>query len=143
MDTYMHKTMVNVVSLEKIEIIRSQEFMPSKVRLKFLKKMIILGPKTAILRLQFCRILVLGPHFWWSGGARAPGPLPGSAPACITGMARRACHDWPLTAWTNRDSTYAEATVIIIEIDILGGNKCLKFCKEPGLDVCHLQFRTS
>ena len=34
-------------------------------------------PKTAILGPQFCRILVLGPHFWWSGGARAP---PGSAP---------------------------------------------------------------
>ena len=35
--------------------------------------MIILGPKTAILGPQFCRILVLGPHFWWSGGAQAPG----------------------------------------------------------------------
>ena len=34
-------------------------------------------PKTAILGLQFCRILVLGPHFWWSGGP--PGP-PGSTP---------------------------------------------------------------
>ena len=45
----MHKTMVSVMSLEKIEIIRSQEFMPSKARLKFLKKMIILGPITAIL----------------------------------------------------------------------------------------------
>ena len=64
MDTYMHKTMVNLVSLEKNEIIRSRESMPSKVRLKFLKKMIILGPKTAILGPQFCRILVLGPHFW-------------------------------------------------------------------------------
>ena len=29
-------------------------------------------PKTAILGPQFCRILVLGPHFWWSGGARPP-----------------------------------------------------------------------
>ena len=50
--------------------------MPSKVRQKFLKKMIILGPKTAILGPQFCRILVLGPHFWWSGGPghRATGP---------------------------------------------------------------------
>ena len=38
MDTYMHKTMASVVSLEKIEIIRSQEFMPSEGRLKFLKK---------------------------------------------------------------------------------------------------------
>ena len=36
--------MVSIASLEKIEIIRSQEFMPSKARLKFLKKMIILGP---------------------------------------------------------------------------------------------------
>ena len=76
MDTYMHKTMASVASLEKIEIIGSQEFMASEARLKFLKKMIILGPKTAILGPQFCRILVLGPHFWWSGG---PGP-PGSAP---------------------------------------------------------------
>ena len=39
-------------------------------------------PKTAILGPQFCRILVLGPHFWWSGGG-GPGPRappPGSAP---------------------------------------------------------------
>ena len=74
MDTHMDKTMVSVASLEKIEIIRSQELMPSEVRLKFLKKMIILEPKTAILGPQFCRILVLGPHFWWSGGARAQAP---------------------------------------------------------------------
>ena len=40
-------------------------------------------PKTAILGPQFCRILVLGPHYWWSGGARAPGPPPGSAPVMI------------------------------------------------------------
>ena len=71
----MHETMASVASLEKIEIIRSQEFMPSKARLKFLKKKIILGPKTAILGPQFCRILVLGPHFWWSGGPGPPGPL--------------------------------------------------------------------
>ena len=38
MDTYMHKTMVSVVSLEKIEILRSQEFLPSEVRQKFLAK---------------------------------------------------------------------------------------------------------
>ena len=68
----MHKTMVSIVSLEKIEIIRSQEFMASVARLKFLKKMIILGPKAAILGPQFCRILVLGPHFWWSGGPAPP-----------------------------------------------------------------------
>ena len=80
MDTYMHKTMVSVASLEKIEIIRSQEFMLREARQKFFKKMIILGPKTSILGPQFCRILVLGPHFWWSGGAQAPGAPPGSAP---------------------------------------------------------------
>ena len=51
--------------------------MLSEARLKFLKKMIILGPKTAILGPQFCRILVLGPHFWWSGGGLGrPGPAP-------------------------------------------------------------------
>ena len=38
MDTYMHKIMVSVGSLEKIEIIRSQEFMLNEARLKFLKK---------------------------------------------------------------------------------------------------------
>ena len=83
MDTYMHKTMASVASLEKIEIIRSQEFMLSEVRLKFLKKMIILGPKTAILGPQFCRSLVLGPHFWWSGGAQAPRAPPWICP-CVT-----------------------------------------------------------
>ena len=42
-------------------------------------------PKTAILGPQFCRILVLGPHFWWSGGGPGPrGPPPGSAPVVIT-----------------------------------------------------------
>ena len=34
----MHKTMASIASLEKVEIIRSQELMPSEVRLKFLKK---------------------------------------------------------------------------------------------------------
>ena len=38
--------------------------------------MIILGPKTAILGPQFCGILVLGPHLWWSGSP------PGSVPDC-------------------------------------------------------------
>ena len=72
MDTYMHKTMASIANVEKIEIIRSQEFMPSEARQKFLKKMIISGPKTAILEPQFCRILVLEPHFWWSRGGRGP-----------------------------------------------------------------------
>ena len=77
----MHETMVSVVSLEKIEIIRSQELMPSVARQKFLKNMIILGPKTAFLGPQFCRILLLGPHFWWSGEGLGPRGPPGSAPA--------------------------------------------------------------
>ena len=38
MGTYMHKTMVSIASLEKIEIIRNQEFIVSEARLKFLKK---------------------------------------------------------------------------------------------------------
>ena len=79
MGTFMHKAMASVASLEKIEKIRSQEFIPSEARLKFLKKKIISGPKTAILGPQFCRILVLGPHFWWSGG---PGPPPWICP-CV------------------------------------------------------------
>ena len=81
----MHKTMASVASLEKIGIIRSQEFMLSKVRLKFLKKMINLGPKTAILGPQFCRILVLGPHFWWSGEPGPRGP-PWIRPCLITNL---------------------------------------------------------
>ena len=67
MDTCMHKTMVSIASLEKFEVIRSQEFMPREARLKFSKTMIILGPKTAILGPQFCRILVLRPHFGGRG----------------------------------------------------------------------------
>ena len=43
--------------------------------------MIILGPKTAILGPQFCRILVLGPHFWWSGVLGPWGPL--DLPLCL------------------------------------------------------------
>ena len=76
MDTYMYKTMVSVVNLQKIEIIKSQEFMPSEARLKFVKKVIILRPKTAILGPPFCKILVLGPHFWWLGGLGPQGPPP-------------------------------------------------------------------
>ena len=75
MDTYMHKTMASVVSLEKIEIIRSREFMPSKVRLKFLKKMIILGPKTAILGPQFVEFWCWGLIFGDQGGPRGPAPV--------------------------------------------------------------------
>ena len=53
--------------------------MRSEARLKFLKKMIILGPKTAILGPQF------GEFWCWGlilGGQGGPGPLgpPGSTP---------------------------------------------------------------
>ena len=71
----MNKTMASIVSLEKIEVIRSQEFMPSAARLKLKKKKIILGPKTAILGPQFCRILVLGLIFGAWGGRAPRAPL--------------------------------------------------------------------
>ena len=74
MDTYMHKTMASIASLEKIEIIRSQEFMLSEVRLKFLKKMIILGPKIAILGLNFVEFWCWGLIFGGQGGPGPPGP---------------------------------------------------------------------
>ena len=74
MDTYMHKTMASIASLEKIEIIRSQEFMPSEVRLKVLKKMIILGPKLPFWGLNFvefwCWDLIFGG--WGAWAPRAP-----------------------------------------------------------------------
>ena len=82
MDTYMHKTMASAGSLEKIEIIRSQEFMPSETRLKFLKKMIILGPKLPFWGLNFVEFWCWGLIF---GGRGGPGPraLPGSAPETL------------------------------------------------------------
>ena len=53
-------------------------------------------PKTAILGPQFCRILVLGPHFWWSGGGLGPrGPPPGSAPDYGTVKTRIWLSDFP------------------------------------------------
>ena len=99
----MYKTMVSVASLEKIEIIRSQEFMLSEARLKILKKKIILGPKTAILGPQFCRILVLGPHFYGQGGPGPQGP-PGSTPVSHSFI----CLPLP----------YMEGIVLICNIDI-------------------------
>ena len=80
MDTYRHKTMASVASLERIEIIRSQEFMPSETRLKCLKKMIILGPKTAILGLNFVEFWCWGLIFGGRGGPGRRGP-PGSLPS--------------------------------------------------------------
>ena len=68
--------------------------MTSEARLKFLKKMIILGPKTAILGPQFCKILVLGPHFWWSGGDPGPQGPPGSAPATQPINRESGCKIW-------------------------------------------------
>ena len=68
MDTYMHKTMANIASLEKIEIIRSQEFMPSKARLKFLKKKDLKLPFWGLNFVEFwCWGLIFGGQ-----GRRAP-----------------------------------------------------------------------
>ena len=50
-------------------------------------------PKTAILGPQFCRILVLGPHFWWSGG----GPGPPGPPPWIRPWTDHACHICSIT----------------------------------------------
>ena len=98
----MHKTMASVVSLKKIEIIRSQEFMPNEARLKFLKKMIILGPKTAILGPQFCRILVLGLIF---GGQGGPGPRAPWIHPCIpfVGLISGILNSGPYWIYVNTD----------------------------------------
>ena len=80
MDTYMHKTMVSIASLEKIEIFRSQEFMPSKVRLKFKKKRLFYGLILPFWDLNFVEFWCWGLIF---GGQGGPGP-PGSAPVlCV------------------------------------------------------------
>ena len=43
---------------------------------------IVTGLKLPFWGLSFVEFLVLGPHFWWSGGGPGPpGPPPGSAPA--------------------------------------------------------------
>ena len=73
MDTSMHKTMASVVSLEKIEIIRSEEFMPSEARLQFLKKKIILGPKLPLWGLNFVEFWCWGLIFGGQGGPGPPG----------------------------------------------------------------------
>ena len=74
MDTYVYKTMVSIASLEKIEIIRSQEFMLSEARLNFLKKMIILGLKLPFWGLNFVEFWCWGLIFGGQGGPRPPGP---------------------------------------------------------------------
>ena len=79
----MHKTMVRVASLEKIEIIRSQEFMSSEARLNFLKKKrLFKGLKLPFWGLNFVEFWCWGLIF---GGQGGPGPLgpPGSAPAMV------------------------------------------------------------
>ena len=76
----MHKTMASVASLEKIEIIRSQEFMPSEARLKFLKKkMIFLDLKLPFWGLNFVEFWCWGLIFGGQGGP-APLDLPLSQP---------------------------------------------------------------
>ena len=105
--------MVSVARLEKIEIIRSQEFMPSEARQKFLKKLIILGPKTAILGPQFCRILVLGPHFWWLGGGLGPWGPPGSAPVIVDSFLINSCVllKFNFTKLTTKQTKHARFTL--------------------------------
>ena len=75
MDTYMHQTMVSIVSLEKIEITRSQELMLSKVGLKFLKKKRLFeGLKLPFWGLNFVEFWCWGLIFGGQGGTQAPGP---------------------------------------------------------------------
>ena len=52
-----------------------------QVWLKMFLKFIIQEPKTAVLGPQFCRILVLGPHFLGLGRTCPPG----SAPVVVVG----------------------------------------------------------
>ena len=75
----MHKTMASVTSMEKIEIIKSQVFMPSEARLKFLKKW---GLKLPFWGLNFVGFWCWGRIF---GGQGGPGPRapPGSAPEAV------------------------------------------------------------
>ena len=74
MDTYMHKTMVSVVSLEKIEVIRSQEFMPSEARLKFLKKNDYFRAKLPFWGLNFVEFWCWGLIFGGRGAHAPPDP---------------------------------------------------------------------
>ena len=62
-------------------------------------------PKTAILGPQFCRILVLGPHFWWSGGGPRPLGPPLDLPLVL--MAEWLLHkteDLKRTCWLGHES---------------------------------------
>ena len=66
-------------------------------------------PKTAILGPQFCRILVLGPHFWWSGGgARAP---PGSAPESIESNALKSLKEFKAKKCREKRLYYRNRTI--------------------------------
>ena len=72
-------------------------------------------PKTAILGPQFCRILVLGPHFWWSGGARAPGPPPWIRPCNVHHKGKLfALH--VTTVWRNEVQMYNANVLFFIII---------------------------
>ena len=72
--------------------------------------MIILGPKTAILGPQFCRILVLGPHFWWSGGPRPPEP-PLDPPLLYV---QHTCHYLDNTHHKGHNSTFTAQHVQLV-----------------------------
>ena len=67
MDTYTHKTMAIIASLEKIEIIRSQE-------LKILRKKIFKGLKLPLWGLNFVEFWGWGLISGGQGGSRPPGP---------------------------------------------------------------------
>ena len=73
--TYTHKTMVSIASLEKIEIIRSQEFMLSEVRLKFCEKKFFKGLKLTFWGLNFVEFWCLGLSFGGQWGLDPQGPL--------------------------------------------------------------------
>ena len=72
MDTYAHKTMASIVSLEKIEIIRSEA--------KILRKKNFKGLKLPFWGLNFVEFWCWGLIFGGQGGL-GPWAPPGSAPA--------------------------------------------------------------
>ena len=76
MDKYLHGTMASVVSARMCALrYQKQRVYAKQSEAKILKKIIILGPRSAILGPQFCRNLVLGPHYLGSGELRPLDPL--------------------------------------------------------------------
>ena len=60
-------------------------------------------PKTAILGPQFCRILVLGPHFWWSGGGGLGPQAPPWIRPCFYSFCNKNYVLWSLGALSERN----------------------------------------